>query len=178
VQRDDARDRQLLARLAAGEREALGELYDRHVASLYRHARALAGRGPDADDVVQAVFVKLATAGAPLLGVRRPASYLHRMLWTSWVDEQRLRTARAEDPIDNAASANAGNRNAGDEERFDIELALSALPPALREIVVLHIVVGFSFREAGRIVGVGTFTAASRYRLAIARMRKTLEGRP
>ena len=62
---------QLLGDLAAGKAEALGELYDRHAASLFRHALALSRRRPDAEDLVQAVFVKLATTGAELVGVRR-----------------------------------------------------------------------------------------------------------
>ena len=83
--RDDGRDRELLGDLASGRREALAELYDRHAASLFRHALALARRRPEAEDLVQAVFVKLATTGAQLLGVRAPASYLHRMLNSAWV---------------------------------------------------------------------------------------------
>ncbi len=93
--RDDRRDRELLGDLAAGGPNALGELYDRHAASLFRHAIALTRRRPDAEDLVQAVFVKLATTGAELLGVRQPASYLHRMLHTTWLDGQR-RTATGE----------------------------------------------------------------------------------
>ena len=39
-----------------------------------------------------AVFVKLATTGAELLGVRAPAGYLHRILHTTWIDAGRRRT--------------------------------------------------------------------------------------
>ncbi len=70
--RDDRADRALLGELASGRREALGELYDKHAASLFRHALALTRRRDEAEDLVQAVFVKLATTGAELLGVRTP----------------------------------------------------------------------------------------------------------
>ena len=85
------RDRELLGDLASGSADALAELYDRHAASLYRHAVALTRQVADAEDLVHAVFVKLVTTGAELLGVRAPASYLHRMLNSAWVDGQRLR---------------------------------------------------------------------------------------
>ena len=52
--------------------------------------------------------------------------------------------------------------------------ALTALPEMQREIVVLHVFNGFSFREIGNITRVSTFTAASRYRLAIDRLRLLL----
>ena len=38
---DTRRDRELLGEVASGRAEALAELYDRHAASLYRHAVAL-----------------------------------------------------------------------------------------------------------------------------------------
>lgn len=178
-ERDDRRDRELLAELAAGKREALGELYDRHVASLYRHACALVRRRDEADDLVQVVFVKLATTGGSLLGVRKPRSYMHRILSTSWIDEQRDRAARREEPLEAAVPTASITLDPGAsrDSCLDVERALALLPDAQREVVVLHLVVGFSLRETGRITGVGTFTAASRCRLGLARMRRLLESR-
>ena len=171
--RDDRRDRELLCDLASGRREALGELYDRHSASLFRHGLALTRRAADAEDLVQSVFVKLATTGAELLGVRTPASYLHRILSTTWLDSQRRTVAGGRaaeiskmDPVE--------SHPFGLEGEIDIGRALDALPDAQREALVLHVFDGFSFREVGRATGVSLFTAAGRYRLAIARLRKAL----
>src|SRR5262249_12312932 len=50
----------VLARLVAERRpEALSELYDRHAPSLLALARRILGTVPDAEDVVQEVFVHL-----------------------------------------------------------------------------------------------------------------------
>ena len=171
--RDDRRDRELLCDLASGRREALGELYDRHAASLFRHAVALARRSADAEDLVQSVFVKLATTGAELLAVRTPASYLHRMLSTTWLDLQR-RTMAGERAVEVRTMNSVESRPFGIEGSIDIGRALEALPDVQREAVVLHVFDGFSFREVGRATGVSLFTAAARYRLAIARLKKTL----
>jgi RNA polymerase sigma-70 factor, ECF subfamily len=172
-ERDDRRDRELLYDLASGRREALGELYDRHSASLYRHALALTRRSADAEDLVSAVFVKLATTGAELLAVRTPASYLHRILSTTWLDSGR-RTVTGQRALEISAMGAAEPRSSGPESSIDIERALAALPDAQREAVVLHVFDGFSFREVGRATGVSLFTAAARYRLAISRLRKVL----
>jgi RNA polymerase sigma-70 factor (ECF subfamily) len=51
---------------------------------------------------------------------------------------------------------------------------VAALPVAQREVVVLHVWGGFTFREIARITGVSLFTAASRFRLATKRLRDTL----
>lgn len=171
--RDDSRDRELLGDLASGRREALGQLYDRHSSALFRHALALTRRRAEAEDLVQAVFVKLATTGAELLGVKTPSSYLHRMLKTTWVDSQR-RTIVGERAVEQSTTRLSGAQPPQLDDAIDIGRALDELPPLQREVIVLHLVEGFSFVEVGRLTGVSLFTAAGRYRLAISRLRKTL----
>ena len=170
--RDDQGDRDLLKDLAAGKPEALGELYDRHAASLFRHALALTRRRPEAEDLVHAVFVKLATTGAALIDVRTPAHYLHRVLHTTWIDAER-RTFTGGRVVESVATESYVLQSGG-ADAIDLARALDDLPPAQREVIVLHLVEGFSFREVGRLTGVSLFTAAARYRLAIGRMKTKL----
>jgi RNA polymerase sigma-70 factor (ECF subfamily) len=178
-ERDLRRDRELLRGLASGRPEVLAELYDRHAGSLLRHALMLTGQRQDAEDLVQAVFVKLATTGAELLGVRTPAGYLHRMVRTTWIDGQRRRatSARLVQQAARDAPAWLGPPAGIHEDAIDLARALETLPALLREAIVLHVVEGFSFREIGRLTGVSLFTAAGRYRTAIGRLRTVLEER-
>jgi len=54
-----------MARLARGDVNALGELYDRHQASVRRFATRMTGSADDGDDLVHATFLAaLRTAGA------------------------------------------------------------------------------------------------------------------
>jgi RNA polymerase sigma-70 factor (ECF subfamily) len=165
--------------LASGRPEALGELYDRHRGALFRHALTLTSRVPEAEDLVHAVFVKLASTGAELLGVRAPASYLHRVLRTTWIDGQRRQSAGTR-ATEQAAADVAGwlvSSQRPREDAVDLARAFEALPPLQREVVMLHVVEGFSFREVGKMTGVSLFTAAGRYRLAVGRLRVALAGR-
>lgn len=173
-ERDDRRDRQLFGDLAAGRPAALGEIYDRHEASLFRHACALTRDRADAEDLVHAVFADVAAMGAELLGVRHPASYLHRMLHTTWLDGHR-RSITGERVIEHVALVTTQEFPPVSGESIDIGRALAALPPEQREVVELHVIEGFSFREIGGLTGVSMFTAAGRYRLAIGKMRQTLD---
>jgi RNA polymerase sigma-70 factor (ECF subfamily) len=170
--RDDRLDRKLFRDLAAGRASALADLYDRHATPLFRHALALTRRREEAEDLLHTVFTRLATTGAPLLGVRAPASYLHRALRSSWIDAHRRRT------IDRRAMDRPGPSPAWtapiDGESLDVLRALDGLPSEQREVVVLHVVVGFSFREIGAQTGVSLFTAAARYRLAMVKLRAAL----
>ena len=49
------------------------------------------------------------------------------------------------------------------------------LPVVQRIAVYLHCFAGLSFREVGKATGVPTFTAASRYRLAVRKLRRWTE---
>ncbi len=165
---DDRSDRALFRRLAGGDAQALGTIYDRHGGALFRHAFALTRDTSDAKDLVQATFVRLATAGPALLGARRPSNYMHRMLRTAWVDTLRRRAVAHEEPIRaDAATVSGGDPAAS----IDVRRALSDLPDEQREAVVLHLFDGASFREIAAMTNVSTSTAASRYRLGIERLR-------
>ena len=175
--RDDRSDPTALKRLVEGDRDALADLYDAHVGSLYRHGLALTRQASDAEDLVQAVFLKLATTGAPLLAVRNPTNYLHRILRAAWIDGQRRPAVAHEAPASAEDEIRAAAPPASIDAKIDVAHALARLPAPQREIVALHLVEGFSFREAGRITGVSMFTAASRYRVALERLRELMGGR-
>jgi RNA polymerase sigma-70 factor (ECF subfamily) len=168
--RKGKRDRSLLRELAEGRREALASLYDLHAASLFRHALALTRRRTDAEDLVHGVFVKVAALGGDLLGIREPARYLHRMVHTTWIDAHR-RARLAEKHARHAVPTVAAPVH---DEAIEVMRALDELPAEQREVVVLHAMEGFSFREIGILTGVSLFTAASRYRLAVGKLRVSL----
>jgi len=54
---------------------------------------------------------------------------------------------------------------------------VAQLPPAQRDVVYLRHFADCTFAAIGDITGVPTFTAASRYRLGIERLRRLMEGR-
>jgi RNA polymerase sigma-70 factor (ECF subfamily) len=56
-----------------------------------------------------------------------------------------------------------------------VSRALSRLPDDQREVVILKIYQGLSFSEIAAICGSSVNTAASRYRYALAKLRRHLE---
>ena len=170
----------MLARVAGGDREALAELYDCHATALFGYAVALARSRADAEDLVQGAFVKLAGMGAPLLGIRSPGAYLHTMVRMAFLDGERHRAVAADEPLGilergrTDAASSPGDSALEAPGRLALEAALARLPAAQREAVVLHAVEGLTFREVARVIGVSTWTAASRYRVALGRLRQIL----
>lgn len=160
----------LLERLSGGDLDALGPIYDDCASELFAIAHWRTGSVADASDCVQDVFVKLAGTPAIAAGIRNPRRYLLTMAHRAAVDRVRMRRPRV--GLDDAPFLEAPGLDP--DRAVDASRAtavLRGLPEAQREAVYLHHFTGLSFREVGRVTGVPTFTAASRYRLAIARLR-------
>lgn len=162
----------LLVRIEAGEREALGELYDRCSRELFGLALWRCGSREDAADAVQDVFVRLIRTGASLARVRNPRSYLLAATHRAVVD-----IARRRRPQTTIATSLVEPVIEDHQRRLDAESVsrlLAALSPEQREAVYLRQFADLSFAEMARVTGVPLFTAASRYRLGIARLRKLI----
>jgi RNA polymerase sigma-70 factor (ECF subfamily) len=55
---------------------------------------------------------------------------------------------------------------------------VAGLPASQRTVIYLRHFASLTFAEIGRVVGVPKFTAASRYRNGIAKLRRLMEGKP
>ncbi len=162
-----------LERLAAGDRAAVAELYDRFAAELYGLALWLCGSRPDAADVVQEVFLKLMRRRRRLGAVRNARAYLLRMTRTTAIDLHRRRRGRHE-PLEERLLAPVVTDPAARVEAQRLSRWLAKLPPRQRTAVYLRYYSDLSYAEIGRVTGVPTFTAASRCRLALRRLRRWL----
>ncbi len=170
--------RPAFAALAGGDVDALEAIYD--AAARRMHAVALwrTGSASDAEDVVQDAFVRLAQGRADLQEVEDPLAYLLVITHRLAVDRHRARRRRPESALDEAYVLPARDAAPGDAaDAAALSRALAALPAAQREAVGLHVVYGMTHREVARATGVPLFTAASRVRLGLARLRRLLEVR-
>jgi RNA polymerase sigma-70 factor (ECF subfamily) len=111
--------------------------------------------------------------------VKDPRSWLLTVSRRLALDVLRRRRRRPSEPLDEAELVTAPG---GDPDRaLDAARAsalLAALPVHQREAVYLRHYADCTFAAIGRVVGVPTFTAASRYRLAIGRLRRSMERSP
>lgn len=180
----------LVARLAAGDRTALDELYRREAGPVYRYALALSGNPAWAADATQEAFVALATRaqgydatrgelGAWLAGVAR------HVLLALW------RADRAAGPLpdaadDDAPAGDAAEAGASPETLLvraqtgaQVHAALRRLPAAMREALVLVDLQERSYADAARIAGVELNTLRTRLhraRLKLAALLAADEG--
>ena len=169
--------RDLFADLAAGRLVALDELYDVAAPQIYGLALWRTGSKDDAADVVQDVFVRVAEQGGRLAKVRNPRAWLLTVARRTAVDVTRRRNRWAADSLDDYPYLTAAD-DRGDRllDTAQVSLLLSAIPESSREVIYLKHFAGCTFAEIGDIVGVPKFTAASRYRNGIQKLRKRMEG--
>lgn len=173
---DDGRLGAALAAVGRGEGQALGELFDLCGQDLYGLALCRTGHVQDAEDVVQEVFVRLARTKARLGLVRNPRSYLLGIAHRAAIDVLRRRRTTAE--LDEALLEPVPDDRDRAVDAGRLSALLCELPDAQREAVWLRHFAGLSFAEIGDVTEVPTFTAASRYRLGIGRLRKRLGVEP
>jgi len=150
--------------------------YDAHAARLLLYARQWLPERADAEDAVQAGFVKFwrsraapEAADLPLLftAVRTAALDLAK--------SRRRRTGREQRAADTAPTAWWDGDTLAERERADaVARAIAALPPEQREPVVLRIWGGLTFAEAARTLDENMNTVAARYRAALTRLRHLL----
>jgi RNA polymerase sigma-70 factor (ECF subfamily) len=181
--RDVALDRLLVTRIQNGDRDALGELYDRY-SSLAMGVAVRVVRDHDvAEDVVHDAFVaawrRIETFDAQRGSVR---SWLltivrnrgidrvrgrHPTIEIGEADDQALLRTEA-DPTLAAAIEQMGN----DELRSAVE----ELPAEQREAIELAYFGGHTYRDIAALTGVPTGTANGRLRLALRKLRASLRG--
>jgi len=166
---------ELFLDLAGGKTRALEEIYEAAAGRIFGLALWRTGSREDACDVVQEVFVRLVEQGERLRKVKNPRAWLFAVAHRVAVDATRRR--RKSEPLESCRFLESAS---GDTDReLDAGRAgslLTGLPPAQREAVYLRHFADCTFAEIGRVTGVPTFTAASRYRLGISKLRDLMEG--
>jgi RNA polymerase sigma-70 factor (ECF subfamily) len=168
--------REVFADLAAGRLASLGELYDAVARQLHGLALWRTGSHEDAADVVQDVFIRVVEQGPRLARIKNPKAWLLTVTHRAAIDVTRRRRRHHSEPVEEFPYLTAVDGN--NDRLLDASRAsslLAGLPEMHRDVVYLRHFAGCTFAEIGEIVGVPRFTAASRYRNGIRKLRKLME---
>jgi RNA polymerase sigma-70 factor (ECF subfamily) len=169
-----ATDADLVARIRAGDGDALSCAYYRHAGTLLTLAARLLHSGPDAQDVVQDLFVGLPEA---------LENYQERGQLLAWLKTavvrlglMRLRAQRRrQETVLWPATLDASGVAGAAPDRLDMARAMARLPDAERAVVVLRALEGYSHDEIAELLGIRRNTAEVRFHRGLNRLRKLLE---
>jgi RNA polymerase sigma-70 factor (ECF subfamily) len=164
---------QLVERAREGDPAALGLLYDDFGAGLFRLAYRLTGSREDAEDVVHDVFVGLPEALARYEERGRLGAWLGRV--TARVALMGRRTTRRRREVELDGAADVPSSPGASRPDAALRMALDALPPGQRAVVVLKEIEGYSHAEIATTLGISPMTSRVRLLRALRRLRRQLE---
>jgi RNA polymerase sigma-70 factor, ECF subfamily len=163
----------LVRRLAAGDREALGQFYDRHARLVWSLAVRILRDQADAEDVAQEVFVQAWQQAARFDPARGSVeAWLCIMTRSRALDRLRRRASRREEP----ETATEVRTEAPQHERaIAVRNALEGLPREQRLALELAYYEGLTHTEIAERLGEPLGTIKTRIRTAMIKIRGLLE---
>jgi RNA polymerase sigma-70 factor, ECF subfamily len=184
TQAPELTDASLMLKVQAGERGALGELYDRLAPRAFRTALAVCNDRGYAEDAVQDAFVSMWSSRAtyqPARGsVEGWAMSIVRHRAISLVRTRSL-TARREDGSGGLDKQPARDDVSSDfaarVETEQLEKMLARLPPKQREVIRLGFFNGLTHEQIARQLNLPAGTVKGRMRLGLTKLRTELDNR-
>lgn len=169
----------LVERAQAGDRTALGALYDRLAGRVYRFALFRVGSRADAEDLVQRTFLKMIETlpryqqrGIPF------EAWFFRLARNGVIDH--IRRRRAHQPLD--ALVDVDSPEPTPEESAElavdfrrIEAALQTLTPIQQEVIGYRFMAGLSPREVGQVMGKREGSVRALQFRALQALRRSLD---
>jgi RNA polymerase sigma-70 factor (ECF subfamily) len=176
---DDSTD--LVRRIARGDREAFGRFYDRHAPLVFTFALRLMRSRPDAEDLLQDVFLQVwRQAGGYSEARGHPEAWLLTITRSRGIDKLRSIRRRGEQLVPSEESAGTARRAVAEsgaahsEAKLAATDALAGLPAAQRTVLELAYFDGLTQTEIAARLGEPLGTVKTRMRSGLERLRNLL----
>jgi RNA polymerase sigma-70 factor (ECF subfamily) len=158
--------------------QALSELFGEHNRRVLRAAYRITGSMADAEDVAQAVFLRLASAGGP---VANAGSYLYRAAINGALDLLRRRKTSPTEPLEETAEISWAGRGSSPEAAASsrqagelLRRAIGELPPRAAEMFTLRYLEELGNREVAALMGTSQAVVAVTLHNVRSRLKKRL----
>lgn len=178
----ETNDRELVERVARGDLEALGSLFDLYGADVRRYLSRVVSSAADTDDLVQTTFLEVVRAAASfdsrfpvrpwLFGIATMIGRRHRRSVSRRIAQL---AAWAALPQRNGPQTPA-ERYESDETAQRLAAALESLSAKKREVFALVVLEGLSGEEAAAALGVPVNTVWTRLHHARRELRDAVAG--
>jgi RNA polymerase sigma-70 factor (ECF subfamily) len=187
-EQDRPTDEELVRRYLDGDGNAFEELVGRYESVIMNMAYRLLGNRSDASDVCQEVFVLLIRKLGSFRGESKFSTWLYRVSLNACHDYAR-RSKRhvsiSESPGDDLPDIEQRLADDGFDspelsmERAEVQKtvreAIARLPYKFKEVIYLHDLSGYNYKEVAEILGISLGTVKSRLNRARARLAAELE---
>ena len=167
---------------APGGIEDLGGLFQEHHDQVFRTACRITGSPSDAEDVLQTVFLRLATTRERKDLSPSPGSYLHRAAVNASLDLVRSRTRARSVSIDDSESPREFESSTMDpaaehderELRQLVRAAVARLGERAAQVFALRYFEGYDNKEIAELLGTSQMVVAVTLHRARTRLRREI----
>ena len=175
---DERTDLDLVERWKAGEQRAATVLVERHASAVARFVASIGVR-VDADEVVQDTFVRAFASIDGFRGESALRTWLFTIARRLVLDRRRAARRRGEAvevrEEDAATEYDALDGVVADEMQVRLRHAMNALTPTQREVFVLRVNEGMSYREIAQTVDTTEGAARVHYHNAMRAIKEFLD---
>ena len=172
---DPAQIDQYLAQIAAGDRDALAQLYESTHAAVYGFALSLLKNAQDAQDVLQDTFVQVFLAAGQYRPQGKPMAWLMTIARNQAMMRLRSRGRTVLMQPEDWHEAFADKPEVTQEDLVTLHALLEALGDEERQIVTLHALTGLKHREIAKMMDLALSTVLSKYHRAIKKLANLLK---
>ena len=152
------------------------EAFRRHYGEVYRYLLRRTGDPGEAEELTQRVFADAAAAEQQLERDERPVlPWLLAVAHHRWVDELRRRHRRQE-ALGKSAAGPEWAASADDELAETLRRVLPQIPDGQREVVILRLWRGRSFRDIASDLELSEGAVKMRFRRGMELLRELLHG--
>lgn len=166
----------LLSGIASGDRESLERLYELTRTAVYGFALSYLGSTHDAGDATQDTFVRIWSVSGQYKPQGTPMAWIFTICRNICL--MKLRKGGREAYLDenewDAIPEDAENITV--EDRQILHEAMKKLDETERRIVIMHAVSGLKHREIAAELDMALATVLSKYRRALKKLKKHIEG--
>jgi RNA polymerase sigma-70 factor (ECF subfamily) len=174
---DDSTDLELIARWKAGDERAATSLVARHAPALSRFAVSL-GQRTDVEEVVQDTFVRAFGSIESFRGESSLRTWLFTIERRLILDRRRAERRRRDDALvdeaDAATEFDALDEIVAEEAEARVRNAVTRLSRLQREIFLLRVNEGLSYKEIADVVGSTEGAARVHYHNAMRAVKESL----
>lgn len=157
-----------IARIAAGEREALAQLYQQTRTAVYGFALSITKHVADAEDVLQDTYLQVWQGAESYRAHGRPMAWLMTIVRNLALDRLRERARTAQLPLEDQWPENSMMTP---DDRLTLEALLERLPDEERQVVVLHAITGLRHREIAALLKLPLSTVLSKYNRSVKKLQ-------
>jgi RNA polymerase sigma-70 factor (ECF subfamily) len=172
-------DGRLFELIAAGDRGAFREIYDRYYKRIYLYSYRLLGEGEGAKEVANEVMMQVWKGAKQFRGESKPSTWIFGIA-VNKIRKEIKRRPPAHDDLD-ALEKKVGEKTMQDEVTYHAELreqmrlAIKRLSPQHREVLDLTYYQGLSIKEIAEIMDCPLNTVKTRMFYARKRLRGILQ---